>query len=281
MSRSRGRRGHGAEHENDERWLLTYADMITLLMALFMVLFSISSVNISKYVTLQQSLHAAFSGSILPGGRAIAQAGSTSSASHSPNNTQIQTIVPVTPTLGQPKGSTAQQTANAAANAAAQREQDNFLELKRLLDAYAKVHGFSANVQTIVTPTGLLVRILTDRLLFDSGSADLQSAGLPLLVEISHLLNLDQTHQILVTGYTDNVPISTAQFPSNWELSTTRAGSVVRFLIDQGVDESRLEASGFADLHPVASNATPIGRALNRRVEILIQRKYPLPTTVP
>ncbi len=211
MSRSRSRRGHAAEHENDERWLLTYSDMITLLMALFMVLFSISSVNISKYVTLQQSLHAAFSGSILPGGRAIAAAGSTSSASHSPNNTQIESIVPLTPTLGQPKGSTAAQTAAMQQAAAAQVEQDNFEELKRLLDAYAKVHGFSAEVQTIITPSGLLVRILTDRLLFTSGSADLQTEGLPLLEEISHLLNLDQTQQILVSGYTDNVPISTVR----------------------------------------------------------------------
>jgi len=273
MSRSKGRRGHAAEHESDERWLLTYADMITLLMALFMVLFSISSVNISKYVTLQQSLHAAFSGSILPGGRAIAAAGSTSSASHSPENTEIQTIVPLTPTLGSPKGTSAKQ------NAAAQVEQDNFEQLKRLLDAYAKVHGFSAQVQTIVTPTGLLVRILTDRLLFGSGSADLQVAGLPLLEEISHLLNLDQTHQILVTGFTDSVPISTVQFPSNWELSTARADAVVRFLISYGVTPSRLEASGYAALQPLASNATAAGRALNRRVEVLIQRKYPLPTT--
>ncbi len=275
MSRSRGRRGHAAEHENDERWLLTYADMITLLMALFMVLFSISSVNISKYVTLQQSLHAAFSGSILPGGRAIAAAGSTSSASHNPTNTQIQTIAPVTPTLGQPKGKTQQQ------NLAAQNEQANFVHLKKLLDAYAQVHGFAKDVRTLITPTGLLVRILTDRLLFDSGSADLQPEGLPLLAEISHLLDIDQTHQILVTGYTDDVPIASTQFPSNWELSTSRAGSVVRFLIGHGVDESRLEASGYAALHPVASNATDAGRALNRRVEVLIQRKYPYPTTAP
>ena len=153
------------------------------------------------------------------------------------------------------------------------------MHLKIQLDAYAKVHGFSGAVQTIITPTGLLVRILTDRLLFDSGSADLQTAGLPLLVEISHLLDIDQTHQILVTGYTDNVPIASAQFPSNWELSTSRAGSVVRFLIDHGVDTSRLEASGYADLHPIASNATASGRALNRRVEVLIQRKYAFHTT--
>jgi len=279
VSRSRGRRGASAEHENDERWLLTYSDMITLLMALFMVLFSISSVNVSKYQTLQQALHAAFSGSILPGGRSVAYTGTTTEAHRTPNNNVIQAIAPVTPTISAPKAGTAAQAAATAEQAAAQREQDNFLHLKQMLDAYAKVHGFSGQVQTIIKPTGLLVRILTDRLLFDSGSADLESEGLPLLVEISNLLNIDQTHQILVTGYTDNVPIATAQFPSNWELSTTRAGSVVRFLISHEVDENRLEASGYASLHPVASNATAVGRALNRRVEILIQRKYPYTTT--
>ena len=279
MSRSRRRRGHAGEHENDERWLLTYADMITLLMALFMVLFSISSVNVSKYVTLQQALHAAFSGSILPGGRSVATTGTTQSAHRAPSESVIQAIAPVTPTVNAPKSSTATQRALTGARAAAQREQDNFIHLKQMLDAYAKVHGFSGDVQTIITPTGLLVRILTDQLLFDSGSADLQSEGLPLLSEISHLLDIDQTHQILVTGYTDNVPIATSQFPSNWELSTTRAGSVVRFLIGHGVDQTRLEASGYADLHPVASNAVPAGRARNRRVEVLIQRKYPYHTT--
>src|SRR5947209_10959711 len=92
-----GRRRKHGEHENEERWLLTYADMITLLMALFMVLFSISSVNISKYQTLQESLKAAFSGSILPGGRAILQSGSQSTSAHSPAKSDVPSIVPLTP----------------------------------------------------------------------------------------------------------------------------------------------------------------------------------------
>src|SRR6202041_1767054 len=92
---ARGRRRHGGEEEESaERWLLTYADMITLLMALFMVLFSISSVNISKYVTLQVSLKAAFSGAILSGGRSILQFGSQSNAAHSPNQTAVPSIEP-------------------------------------------------------------------------------------------------------------------------------------------------------------------------------------------
>src|SRR6201987_3690549 len=94
----RGRRGRGAhaEHENNERWLLTYADMITLLMALFMGLFSISSVNVSKWITLQRSLKAAFSGNILPGGKAIAKPGASANPSHAPSNIDLQAIVPVT-----------------------------------------------------------------------------------------------------------------------------------------------------------------------------------------
>ena len=92
------RRGAAAEVENEERWLLTYADMLTLLFALFMVLFSISSVNISKYQVLQQSLKAAFSGSILPGGRAVMQSGSQSSSEHTPATAAVPAIVPLVPT---------------------------------------------------------------------------------------------------------------------------------------------------------------------------------------
>src|SRR6201993_4037641 len=94
--RKRGRRGGAVEHENEERWLLTYADMLTLLFALFMVLFSISSVNISKYQVLQHSLKAAFSGNVLPGGKSIAQQGATNNASHAPSTADATAIVPTT-----------------------------------------------------------------------------------------------------------------------------------------------------------------------------------------
>ena len=98
---------------------------------------------------------------------------------------------------------------------------------------------------------------------------------MPLLNEIASLLNVDRTHPIVVEGYTDNVPIDTAEFPSNWELSTARATTVVQYLIAHGVDENRLGAAGYAQLHPIASNATPAGRALNRRVEIVFERLNP------
>lgn len=272
------RRRAAASHDNEERWLLTYADMITLLMALFMVLFSISSVNISKYKSLQQALKAAFSGSVLPGGRAIMQSGSTSTSHHTPAQSEIPTIMPLV--LSNPAKSTNSQSAQvsqAAAKATAARaEQRSFQALKRKLDAYARAHGFSAQMKTVIDKRGLVVRVLTDRVLFDSGQAALKPAGLPLLDEMAQLLNVDRTHPIMVEGHTDNQPISTSQFPSNWELSTARASTVVRYLISRSVNQMRLSASGYAYLHPVGTNATPAGRQLNRRVEIVLQRINPI-----
>jgi chemotaxis protein MotB len=281
MSRSRRRRGHEGEHENEERWLLTYADMLTLMFALFMVLYSISSVNISKYVTLQQSLKAAFSGSVLSGGRAIMQSGSESTSAHTPATAEVPSIVPLTPSIPKPaqtSGQVAQQISKALQTVtAANQEQASFVKLQHELNAYARAHGFSNEVQAVIDQRGLVVRVLTDKLLFDSGSAQLQSAGLPLLREVASLLNVDRTHPITVEGNTDNQPIHSAQFPSNWELSTDRATTVLRFLLTRRVAAQRLSATGYADLHPLASNATGAGRAKNRRVDIVLDRIYPDP----
>ena len=305
-ARGRRKRGHAAaEVENEERWLLTYADMLTLLFALFMVLFSISSVNISKFQVLQQSLKAAFSGSILPGGHAIMQSGSESTAVHTPATAVVPSIVPLVPTPASRSSSSmgdanptspiaaraasAMRAANAKPMTAAQlqaalnsmgasiAEQESFVALKRRLDAYARQHGFSNRVQTVIQRRGLVVRVLTDKLLFDSGQATLQPDGAPLLGEVAQLLNIDRSHPITVEGHTDNEPIASAQFPSNWELSTARATTVVRFLISRGVNAGRLGAVGYAALHPIATNSTAAGRALNRRVEIVLMRLNPVP----
>ncbi len=281
----RKRRGHAAEHDNDERWLLTYADMITLLMALFMVLFSISSVNISKYRTLQMALKAAFSGDILPGGKAIAQPGASANSSRAPTAIDTPAIVRLTPNVTselEHAPSSAQASAAAASAAqsaapnvtAAAQEQAGFEALRRRLNEYAARHGFSQEVHATIEQRGLAIRVLTDSLLFPSGSATLDPRGEPLLGEIAQLLNIDHVHPVAVEGNTDNVPISGGAFASNWELSTARASSVVRFLISQNVDPQRLSAVGYAEQHPVASNATAAGRALNRRVEIVLQRLY-------
>jgi chemotaxis protein MotB len=262
------RRGASVPHENEERWLLTYADMITLLLALFVVLFAISSVNVSKLKTLQQSLRDAFSGKVANGGEAILQ---TSDSVAVKTLQSAPKIVPKTPSIGQPP------TASARAALAARREQDELQQLKRQLDAIAAAHGFKAQVETVVTQRGLVVRLLTDNVLFDSGQATLKSQGLPLLDEVGTLLGVDHVHPVMVEGHTDDVPISTGQYASNWELSTARASTVVRYLIDRNLPASRFGAAGYADLHPLASNSTSTGRARNRRVEVVLQRIHPLP----
>jgi chemotaxis protein MotB len=274
-----GRRKRGAhkEEESSERWLLTYADMITLLMALFMVLFSISSVNISKYQTLQRSLRAAFSGNILPGGRSIAQPGATANSSHAPTSIDVQAIVPVTAaTASSLQSSSTHGAANGAsasrsAQSAAAQQQQLFAQIKAQLDHYAAAHGFSNQVKAVIEARGLDIKVLTDELLFPSGQATLDARSTPLLGEISALLNVDHTHPINVEGNTDNVPIRSALYPSNWELSTARASTVVRFLISRGVSPTRLTAMGNADQHPQATNLTAAGRAHNRRVEIVLK----------
>jgi chemotaxis protein MotB len=275
----RGRHAHAVSHENEERWLLTYADMITLLMALFMVLFSISSVNVSKYQILQQSLKSAFSGSVLTGGRSILQTGSSSTSSHTPSTADGPAIVPLTANSTKPRDTTAAEISTAEMSvSAADAEQQSFQHLQAKLNAYARAHGFSNQVHAFITRQGLDVRVLTDHLLFGSGSATLVATGFPLLDEVGRLLKIEGNHPIMVEGNTDNVPISTSQFPSNWELSTDRATAVVRYLIAQGVPEHQLGAAGYAALHPVATNTTATGRALNRRVDIVIQRLYPDPS---
>jgi chemotaxis protein MotB len=255
--------------------------MITLLMALFMVLFSISSVNISKWVTLQKALHAAFSGNILPGGKAIANPGASANASHAPSSIDVQAIVPVTASTASTlqsssthgsASSAASAVTTASAQAASEHQQALFAEIKREMDAYAKAHGFGQKVQTSIEPRGLVIRVLTDDLLFASGQAALSPRSTSLLDEISQLLNLAGEHPVDVEGNTDDIPIHSSLYPSNWELSTARASTVVRFISEHGVSPARLTATGYADQRPIASDSTAAGRARNRRVEIVLQR---------
>jgi chemotaxis protein MotB len=275
-ARRRGR-GHEEEHGGDERWLLTYADMITLLMALFMVLFSISSVNISKFKDLQRSLQDAFSGRVLPGGRSIKESGGsdqvrTSAASMpSPNLQQVQ----------------GGRFGKGAGMSAAQREEDDFQKLKRQIDAYAAQHGLSTKISTRVDGRGLHVRVLTDRLFFASGSADIQPPGLTVVGKLSALFAAERAHPVQVEGHTDPQPIHSERFPTNWELSAARASSVVRAMVGDGVTAGRLSAVGRAYLDPIAGNGSASGRARNRRVEFLLPRQQlpspsnPAPGTFP
>jgi len=121
---------------------------------------------------------------------------------------------------------------------------------------------------------GLKVKLLTDKLFFDSGSAAINAAALPTLDRIGRIVATERNHPVRVEGHTDDRPIATSQYPSNWQLSGARAGAVVQRLARAGVSAKRLSLGGFAAEHPVASNATPAGRGQNRRVEIVLTRLH-------
>jgi chemotaxis protein MotB len=268
MSASRSQRGGrrsrhgGGEIESEERWLLTYADMITLLMALFMVLFSITSVNKSKLEILSKTLQEAFSGKVLPGGESIRSTGADPKANKPP--TAEPPIPAITAVVGE-------ETKDKKAEAEAKEEED-FRKLKEQIDAYARQKGLQHQVQTVIAQRGLVIRLLTDQVLFDSGAAELKPQATPVLGKVAQIVAKEGRHQVMVEGHTDSVPIRGSVFPTNWELSTARASRVVRFLIAGGVLQGRLSAGGYAALHPISTNDTAAGRSRNRRVEIVLLR---------
>jgi chemotaxis protein MotB len=263
----RKRGGGGGGHDGpDERWLLTYADMITLLMALFIVMFSISSVNTSKLDALQKSLKEAFSGKVLPGGEAVMQAGGAPKGQETP---KVEPPIPAIQPLIQKEFKQEQAKKQESAKGS---EDEQFKQVKRNLDQYAADHGLKKKLETTITRRGLVIRLLTDGVLFDSGEAKIKPGATPVLEKIAGLLQVDADHPINVEGHTDNVPIKSSQFPTNWELSTARAASVVRLLIADNAPANRLGAVGYAQLHPIASNDGAAGRSRNRRVEIVLLR---------
>ncbi len=261
------KRGDDHGDHPDERWLVTYADLMTLLVALFMVLFSISSVNKAKLESLQHSLQDAFSGKVLPGGQSIKESGGTmniKTPSAAPKESSLQ------PFVGSPKD-TAQSSTKSGATGNA--EEEAFEKLKKQLDSVASAQGLSGKIKVSVTDEGLLIRLLTDKLLFDSGSATPRPASLPLLKDVAHLLSATQAdHQLIVSGNTDNQPISSGAFQDNLALSTARAESIFRTFAHDGISPKRMTAAGRGAYAPFASNRSAAGRSLNRRVEILVPR---------
>jgi chemotaxis protein MotB len=268
--RKRGGSGHGHDGA-DERWLLTYADMITLLMALFIVMWSMSTVNISKFAALKASLSQAFNGKLSDGGENVldgaqsvfpAQQGIVGSIVPNP----VSTVDPV---------SVVKQAVESQAQDADQADLENLARLKRELDTWAKQHGLKSRVESKIDERGLVIRVLTDDLLFDSGSDVVRPEAEPLLAKVAALLRNTQRvpNPIRVEGNTDDIPIATAEFASNWELSTRRATAVLQKLLGGGVEPGRLAAIGYADQRPVASNTSARGRSLNRRVELVVIRR--------
>lgn len=244
------RRKHEEEHENHERWLVSYADFITLLFAFFVVMYAISSVNEGKYRVLSNALGAAFSGL-----KQRAPAHREAEATHQ--------IVPLP--IRKPRSNTN--------DVAIKREKEHMTTIAReLLRAMAPLVS-QGKVRVTQTKRGVSVEINAS-VLFAPGEAKLSPQSEKTLRAVAEVLaKVDNNLQI--EGHTDNVPINTPMFPSNWELSSVRASSVVRLFLESGIEEKRMVAMGHAANEPVASNDTPEGRMRNRRVQLMILSGLP------
>lgn len=242
------RRRQPEEHENHERWLVSYADFITLLFAFFVVMYSISSINEGKYKILSDSLVGVFNQT----DRAVKPIPI--------GEERPRTTAPALSEVDQPTGqSLLDQNLSDPLQRIAQNMRETFGDL--IADGQLTVRG-----------NELWIEIeLNSSLLFPSGDAIPNDLAFDLIARVAAIL-APFDNPIHVEGFTDNLPISTAKFPTNWELSAARAGSVVRMLAADGVDPSRLAAVGYGEFQPVASNATPEGRARNRRVVLVVSR---------
>ncbi|HHH36368.1 MAG TPA: flagellar motor protein MotD, partial [Gammaproteobacteria bacterium] len=259
------------EHENHERWLVSYADFITLLFAFFVVMYAISSVNEGKYRVLSDALVAAFRSS--PKSLEPIQIGSLSKA---PVISTAQENHRKPAMMRLPKMYVSQtETLKGLIHEPLMEEKyvngDDQVNISRIADAVREALQSLVDQGLInIRKNALWVEVeIRDSVLFPSGSARLQEEALPVLEEVARILR-DFPNPIRVEGFTDNVPISTIVYPSNWELSAARAASVVRLFADAGIDPSRMVAQGYGEYRPVADNDTPEGRAKNRRVVIVV-----------
>lgn len=219
-NRQRGlRRRRPSFDDSSSSWLVTYSDVITLLLAFFVMILSVSDLNQGKIESLKEGLAEI-----------------------------ISSEQPATP----------------------------FTDIKQGLDDYVAQHGLEEQVSVTLDPQGVQVEF-ANVALYDSGSADLKSGATPLLQELSRVIRdvSHGSHTIEVEGHTDDLPIATAQFPSNWELSAARATGVVKYLLASGIEKQRLKASGFADSKPkedIEDASLSEQREANRRVVVSIRR---------
>jgi chemotaxis protein MotB len=260
----KGKRGAEGYHP-DERWLLTYSDLITLLMALFIILWAMSTTSADKFDALKQSLANALGSPLFVGQTSVMDGASGAK----------EKVEPVTPQDAS-ESEAAQRRQSAAAAAA--NELEDLARVKAEVDAYASTQGLSGKITTGIDERGLVIRILPDDMLFDTGEADLRPEARPVLDKLVGIVSsLRYDNPIRIEGNTDDVPISTPRFRNNFELSTGRAVTVLTVFLEDGVASGRLSAAGYADTRPVDTNETPEGRSLNRRVEVVIVRKASAP----
>lgn len=235
MSRKK-KHSHQHEEEGGEAWLLPYSDLMTLLLAVFIVLFAVSQIDEQK----AQQMSEAFTDSMM-----------TQSYS------QANPVKPVEPKeKEQPSVSS-------------KSEQEQMEQLKDELDAELKSENMTASVKTSIDSRGLVIT-LSNAIFFDPGSAEIKKQNEETLIHVAEKVK-SMNHFIRIEGHTDNVPMKSDMYPSNWDLSAARAANVVQLLINKAkVPPEKLIAVGYGEYRPVADNTTEDGRAKNRRIDIIV-----------
>lgn len=238
MSRRKRAHAEGA-HDNDERWLLTYSDLITLLFVLFVVMYAISTTDVRKFVALAQSVSAAFNADVMSGQQAI-----------SISNGQDMTV---------------NQSTSASGTSPVQSD---LKAIQAALEDYAIGQGLGGEVEVGMAPEGIVIR-LNDALLFSSGRAHLDDHAIKLVNEVANIIKPLPNH-VRIEGNTDDQAPDGVLYTNNWDLSTARALAVLEAMVNVGMDPSRLAAQGNAQYDPVVANTDDASRARNRRVDIVV-----------
>ncbi|MBM7659640.1 chemotaxis protein MotB [Bacillus mesophilus] len=254
---SKKKKKHHHEEHVDESWLIPYADLLTLLLALFIVLFASSSVDAQKFQQMAESFSSAFNG-----GTGLMEYPSPlpEDQPQSLNEEDAQNKDNENPEFDKEEQNELREL----------QEQNELKELQEKINKYIDAKQLDTRLETTLTDEGLLITILND-VFFDSGVAEVKLNEESLVKDLSELLVSDPPRNVIISGHTDNVPISNSQFDSNWHLSVMRAVNFMKLLLDnESLDERRFSAKGFGEYQPVDTNDTKDGRANNRRVEVLI-----------
>lgn len=247
-----GKKHKHPEHVNLERWLVSYADFITLLFATFVVLYALSQADISKFEQVEQSLKRAFSKGQMEGNTSLLD--NVGESILSAGNDGMNLLAPILERME------------------SQYEEKTFGDVKNSIERMKKQYE-TDGIQVKVSERGLVISVI-DHFVFESGSAKIKPGAIPALIKIGQALEVKfPVNLIRVEGHTDSIPIKSAIYPSNWELSSSRASEVVRFFINRfKIKPNRFAAIGYASSRPVETNKTAEGRSKNRRVEIIVLR---------
>lgn len=239
---------HHEEHV-DESWLLPYSDMMTLLLALFIVMFAMGKTDAAKFQEMSKQFNIIFAG-----GTGVMQRD---------GNSMI------------PMDQSGESSESGISNA--QMEEDKMAQIKKALEQEIEREGNADKVKVELNGEGLGISI-QDVVLFNSGEADIFKDVSPLLLRVSNMVK-DLDNKIKITGHTDNVPIKNDKFRSNWDLSAMRAINVMNFMVDSGkISPEKISIQAYGQYSPKFDNDTDAGKEKNRRVEIFVVRKYPATT---